>query len=87
MEMLLKLSDKELYPLVEVAKIEEKNVQSLLYTMINQYLKNEIINLYLKGKISLWKAAEIIDIPLWDMVELMEKNKVPLQIVANKCNL
>ncbi len=80
MEMLLKLSDKELYPLVEVAKIEEKNVQSLLYTMINQYLKNEIINLYLKGKISLWKAAEIMGIPLWDMVELMEKKKVSVQI-------
>ena len=80
MEMLFKLSDKELYPLVEVAKIEEKNVQSLLYTMLNQYLKNEIINLYLKGKISLWKAAEIMGISLWDMITLMEKNKVPLQI-------
>ena len=80
METLLKLSDKELYPLVEVAKIEGKNIQSVLYSMIEEYLKNEVINLYLKGEISLWKAAEIMDISLWDMIALMEKNKVLIQI-------
>ena len=80
MEMLLKLSDRELYPLVEVAKIEKKNVHSFLSAMINQCLKKETINLYLKGKISLWKAAEIMDISLWAMIDLMEKNKTPFQI-------
>jgi len=33
-----------------------------------------------KGKCTLWKAAQLADVPLRDMMEMVEENKVPLHI-------
>ena len=36
------------------------------------------LNLYQKGKITLMKAAEICDISLWEIIDIVRKKKIPM---------
>ena len=41
---------------------------------------DELISMYKQGKITLWKAADILDISLREMIEILEKKGVEMQV-------
>ena len=43
-----------------------------------EYRVKYAFKLYKEGKVSLWKAAELAQKSLWDMIELMRRYKVSL---------
>ena len=45
--------------------------------MKNNGLENAL-RLYSKGKISLWKAATLSGISLWEMMEIIAERKIPM---------
>ena len=36
------------------------------------------LELYKKGRVSLWKAAEIAGISLWEIMEIVKERKIPM---------
>ena len=36
------------------------------------------LDLYQKGKITLWKAAEIANLSLWEMVDIVRERRIPM---------
>ncbi|MEK6908854.1 MAG: UPF0175 family protein [Nanoarchaeota archaeon] len=37
------------------------------------------LELYKKGRVSLWKAAEIAGISLWEIIDIVKERKIPRQ--------
>lgn len=37
------------------------------------------LDLYKKGKVTLWKAAQLSDVSLWEMMEIVKERKIPAQ--------
>lgn len=48
-------------------------VKRLLHKSLEEYKIEYAFKLYKEGKVSLWKAAELAEKDLWDMIELMGK--------------
>jgi len=80
MDILLKLHERELYPLMEVARIERRDISALLDNLLKQWLRGEVIHLYQKGRISLWKASELLGVSLWELMDDLEQKGIPLEI-------
>ena len=40
---------------------------------------NEAIDMYSNGQVSLWKAARMAGISLWEMMEIVSERKIPAQ--------
>lgn len=46
---------------------------------LTQKIKLEhALDLYKKGKITLWKAAELAGLSLWEILEIVRKRKIPM---------
>lgn len=77
-----RLHKKEVKEIEKFAKKEDLDkstfIKKLLHKSLEEYKIEYAFNLYKKRKISLWKAAEIAERNLWDMIELMEKYDVYL---------
>jgi predicted HTH domain antitoxin len=71
-EMLEKLAKEE-------AKDKSELVRELLALGIKEKRLERAIELYKKGKVTLWKAARIADVSLWRMIEIMREKKVEAQ--------
>ncbi len=77
-----RLPRKEAKEIERFAKEEDLDkstfVKRLLHKSLKEYKVEYAFKLYKEGKVSLWKAAELADKSLWDMIELMEKYDVYL---------
>jgi predicted HTH domain antitoxin len=69
--------------LVEIEKEEQSDratvVRKLLSKAISQWKLERALSLYGDGKITLWKAAMIAGLSLWEMVEVVRKRKIPVR--------
>jgi predicted HTH domain antitoxin len=69
--------------LVEIEKEEQSDratvVRKLLSKAISQWKLERALSLYGDGKITLWKAALIAGLSLWEMVEIVRKRKIPVR--------
>lgn len=63
-----------------LAKIKKSDKSTILRQLIERGLKEELtlvaIELLQKGEITLWKAAEIANMSLWDFIEQIKKRKI-----------
>ncbi len=40
---------------------------------------NSALNLYKQGKVTIWKAAELSNLNLWEFIEIIKKEKIPMK--------
>lgn len=72
--------DKEIEKLASLEDTgKSKLIRELILLGIKERKLEEAIKLYIKGKITLWKAARLVDISLWKMMEILEERKITLQ--------
>ena len=69
LEMLAKLKDTD----------KSKLIRDLIVLGIKEKKIDESLKLYSKGKVSLWKAATLAGISLWEMMEIAAERKIPAQ--------
>ncbi len=60
--------------------VVSKLTRALLKIEIKETKKRRALEMYQNGKCTLWKAAQLADIPLREMMELAEENRIPLHI-------
>lgn len=66
-----------------LAKIKDTNKSKLIRELIMLGIKEikleMALALYVKGRVSLWKAATLAEISLWGMMEIVKQRKIPIQ--------
>ena len=71
---LLKKEVKEIEKFAEEEDLDKSTfVKRLLHKSLEEYKVEHAFKLYKEGEVSLWKAAELAEKSLWDMIELMGK--------------
>ena len=69
--------------LEEIEKEEKTDratvVRKLLARAIAQWKLEKALTLYRDGKITLWKAAKIAGLSLWEMMDIVRERKVPFR--------
>ncbi len=69
--------------LEELAKLEGRDraeiVRDILVSGVRERRVKIALKLYSEGKVTLWKAAELAGLSLWEIIEEMEKRGVELQ--------
>ena len=54
-------------------------MRSLLSLGLKQYMQEESLKLYVEGKVSLERAAELADVSIWRFLDLLSDKKIPLR--------
>lgn len=69
--------------LEEIAKEEHVDKSTVVARALQQYIKDwkleRALTLYREGKVTLWKAARIADVSLWEIMDIVKQRKIPLQ--------
>ena len=69
--------------LEELAKLEGKDkaeiAREILAKGVRERRLEAALSLYRQGKATLWKAAELAGLSLWEIIDEMEKRRVELQ--------
>ena len=78
--MNLRLSEKEMKVLKKIAQEEGKDLSTTARELIEYGRKYRAIQLYKDGKISLGKAAEELDVPLTDFMDLLHDFNIPAKV-------
>jgi len=69
--------------LEEIEKEENSDRATVIRKLLSQAIAERklerALKLYREGKITLWKAASISDLTLWEMMEKVNERKIPLQ--------
>jgi predicted HTH domain antitoxin len=75
----LRLPDETLKELEKIAKEEAKDksgvIRELLALGLREKKLEKAIRLYREGRATLWKAARLAGISLWQMMEVMRERK------------
>jgi predicted HTH domain antitoxin len=79
----LRLPNETLKELEKIAKEEAKDksgvIRELLALGLREKKLEKAIRLYREGRVTLWKAARLAGISLWQMMEVMRERKVEAQ--------
>ena len=79
----LRLSKETAKKLREIADNEEKDRSTLIREMLEQAIKEknleQVMELYRKGQITGWKAAQLAGISLWNFYKVLAEKGVLLQ--------
>lgn len=78
---------KEIYEgLEQFVKVERTDksaaARKLLERGLSEWKKERALALLADGKVTVWKAASIAGISLWEMVDMIKEKKTPLPISA-----
>ncbi len=69
--------------LLEFSEKESKPTSEVIRELLEKGLKEKRIELalqlYKEGKVTLWKAATIANVSLWEMVEKLKERKIEVQ--------
>lgn len=63
----------------EKAEDRSTTMRELLRLGLKQYMIERALSLYAEEKISFEKAAEMAEISLWKMLDLLKERKIPLR--------
>jgi len=67
----------------EIAREESVDRSTIMARALEQYIKQwkleKALKLYQKGKVTMWKAASIAGLSLWEMMDVVKERKIPLQ--------
>jgi predicted HTH domain antitoxin len=79
----LRLSKETAKKLRELADKEEKDRSTLIREMIEQSIKEKniehVIEQYKKGKVTGWKAAQLLGTSLWDFYRILSEKGILMQ--------
>ncbi len=78
--MNLRLSEKEMKVLKKIADEEGKDLSTTARELVEYGRKYRAIQLYKDGKISLGKAADELEIPLTDFMDLLHDFNIPAKV-------
>ena len=74
----VRLSPKELKRVEAIRNIEKVDRATLLREFIEDGLRQRVLEAYRNGKITLQRAAEILDISLREFLEALERSGIPI---------
>lgn len=76
-----KETEEELRFYMRTEKVDKATAtRKLLERGVRDWRRETAIAQLREGKVTVWRAAEIAEMPLWDFVSLIEERKVPLMI-------
>lgn len=79
--MNISISDKQLKNLEEIAKEEKvrtaEAIREIFELGIKEWKLRRALRLYREGKTTLWKAAEIAERTLHEMIDIIDKEGIP----------
>jgi len=79
----LRLHKRSLSELDELAKLEDKDrsalVREILEVGVRERKIEHSLRLYQAGKVSMWKAARLAGLSLWEMIEALSSKKIQIQ--------
>jgi predicted HTH domain antitoxin len=76
----LRLSKRNLNRVEAVQKLEKVDRSTLLKEFIENGLRERVLQLYKKGKLTQRRAAELLDITLREFLELLEAQGIPINM-------
>ncbi len=76
----LRLSKRNLNRVEAVQKLEKVDRSTLLKEFIENGLRERVLQLYKKGKLTQRRAAELLGITLREFLELLEAQGIPINI-------
>ncbi len=69
--------------LEELAKLKKRDKAEIIREILTEGIREKIIEvalkLYKEGKVTLWRAAELAGLSLWEIIEELRKRRVELQ--------
>jgi predicted HTH domain antitoxin len=72
--------------LEEIEKEENSDratvIRKLLTQAIAEHKLERVLKLYCSGKITLWKAANLTGVSLWEMMDIIKERKIAIQYDA-----
>lgn len=75
--------EEEVAMVMQVEKIDKATaVRKLLKMGVKEWRLELALELLTEEKVTVWKAAEIAKIPLWDIVDVIKQRKITLPIAA-----
>lgn len=78
-----RVTDSMAKDLEEIEKEEKTDratvVRKLLAHAIDEWKLEKSLMLYCEGKITIWKAAKIAGLSLWEMMEIAKERKISFQ--------
>ena len=62
-------------------KAEDRStvIRELLTLGIQQHMMNNALKIYMDGKVSLGKAAEIAEVSIWKFLDMLKDKRIPLR--------
>lgn len=67
----------------EISKKEGRDrsevIRELLRRGLQDKLVEDAVKLYSEGKVSMWRAAKIAGLSLWEFIELMKDKRIEIQ--------
>ena len=79
----LRVPEDVLEKIDEIAKREGKDrsevIRELLRIGLRDKLIEEALRAYKEGKVSMWKAAEMAGVSLWEFVEILREKGIEIQ--------
>jgi len=74
----VRLSGRDLKRVEAVRVLENVDRSTLIKEFIEDGLRRRVIHLYQRGKLTAGRAAEILEIPLREFLEILEREDVPV---------
>lgn len=74
----VRLSSRYLKRVEAVRVLENVDRSTLIKEFIEDGLRRRVIRLYQRGKLTAGRAAEILEIPLREFLEILEREDVPV---------
>jgi len=74
----MRLSRQELERIEALRALVDVDRTTLLKDFINDGLRRRVVQIYEKGKLTAFKAAEILNISLREFLEVLEKEGIPI---------
>lgn len=72
--------DGKIEKFAESEKLKKSEaLRKILERGLEELELEKAIELYREGRATLWRAAEIADVPLWKMMEVIREKKIPLK--------
>ena len=69
--------------LEEIAKEEHVDKSTVVARALQRYIRDwrleRALSLYREGKVTLWKAARVAEVSLWEMIDIVKQRKIPMQ--------
>lgn len=74
----VRLSGRDLKRVEAVRVLENVDRSTLIKEFIEDGLRRRVIRLYQRGKLTAGRAAEILEIPLREFLEILEREDIPV---------